>query len=97
MPSSLLSRVRFGLAVALLALTPFGTGAQAARSPQLARGVEVVGSGHLDRTVIVRSAPRQDARRVTVLKEFRSEYRPQIVLAVSQRVDPETGEPRWYR
>jgi lipoprotein-anchoring transpeptidase ErfK/SrfK len=56
-----------------------------------------VGSGPLNQTVVVRSAPRQNARRVTVLKEFRSFYRPQMVLAVSQRVDPETGEARWYR
>jgi lipoprotein-anchoring transpeptidase ErfK/SrfK len=34
---------------------------------------------------------------VTVLREFRSEYRPQVVLVLSQRVDPETGEPTWYR
>jgi lipoprotein-anchoring transpeptidase ErfK/SrfK len=81
----------------LLAFTAFGPGAQAARPPALARGVEVVGSGPLERTVVVRSAPRPDARRVTVLKEFRSEYRPQMVLVVSQRVDPETGEARWYR
>ena len=43
------------------------------------------------------SAPRNSARRVTVLKEFRSEYRPQVVLVLSQRVDPETGKPTWYR
>jgi lipoprotein-anchoring transpeptidase ErfK/SrfK len=34
---------------------------------------------------------------VTVLKEFRSEYRPQVVLALSRRSDPQTGEPTWYR
>jgi len=56
-----------------------------------------VGSGPLERTVVVRSTPRPGARRVTVLKEFRSSYRPQIVLVVSQRVDPETREPTWYR
>jgi lipoprotein-anchoring transpeptidase ErfK/SrfK len=32
-----------------------------------------------------------------VLKEFRSEYRPQVVLVLSQRVDPENGKPTWYR
>ena len=32
-----------------------------------------------------------------MLKEFRSEYRPQVVLVLSQRVDPETGKPTWYR
>ena len=57
----------------------------------------MVGSGHLNWTVTVRSAPHSDARRVTVLKEFRSEYRPQVVLVLSQRVDLETGKPTWYR
>jgi lipoprotein-anchoring transpeptidase ErfK/SrfK len=57
----------------------------------------VIGSGHLNWSVTVRSAPRDTARRVTVLKEFRSEYRPQVVLVLSQRVDPGTGEPTWYR
>lgn len=81
----------------LLALSAFGPGAQAAGSGAVARGVEVVGSGHLNWTVTVRSAPRSNARRVIVLKEFRSEYRPQVVLVLSQRVDAETGEPTWYR
>ena len=57
----------------------------------------MVGSGHLNWTVTVRSGPTSTARRVTVLKEFRSEYRPQVVLVLSQRVDPETGKPTWYR
>ena len=57
----------------------------------------MIGSGHLNWSVTVRSAPRDTARRVTVLKEFRSEYRPQVVLVLSQRVDPGTGEPTWYR
>ncbi|MGH3080722.1 MAG: L,D-transpeptidase family protein [Gaiellaceae bacterium] len=97
MPSSLLSRASFRLLVALLALSVFEPGAQAADSGTVARGVEVVGSGHLNSTVTVRSAPRNSARRVTVLTEFRSEYRPQVVLVLSQRVDPETGKPTWYR
>jgi lipoprotein-anchoring transpeptidase ErfK/SrfK len=96
-PSSLLSRASFRLVVALLALSVFGPGAQAADSGTVARGVEVIGSGHLNWTVTVRSAPRTSARRVTVLNEFRSEYRPQVVLVLSQRVDPETGKPTWYR
>ena len=32
-----------------------------------------------------------------MLREFRSDFRPQVVLAVSQRVDPDTGAPAWYR
>jgi lipoprotein-anchoring transpeptidase ErfK/SrfK len=96
--SSLPSLASFRLVVVVLALTAFGPGAaQAAGSGAVARGVEVVGSGHLNSTVTVRSAPRSNARRVTVLKEFRPEYRPQVVLVLSQRVDPETREPTWYR
>ena len=57
----------------------------------------MVGSGHLNQNVTVRSAPRNGSRRVAVLKEFRSAYRPQVVLALSQNTDPQTGEPAWYR
>jgi lipoprotein-anchoring transpeptidase ErfK/SrfK len=79
----------------MLALSAFAPGAQA-RDEAAAR-IHVVGSGHLNWNVTVRSAPRMDARRVTVLKEFRSEYRPQVVLALSQRSDPQTRKPSWYR
>jgi lipoprotein-anchoring transpeptidase ErfK/SrfK len=97
-PSSLPSLASLRPVAVLLALSAFGPGpAQAADSAALARGVEVVGSGHLNSTVTVRSAPRPDARRLTVLEEFRSAYRPQVVLVLSQRVDPETGAPTWYR
>jgi lipoprotein-anchoring transpeptidase ErfK/SrfK len=96
-PSSLLSRASSKLAFALVALAAFAPGAQAAGAGAVARSVDVVGSGHLNWTVTVRSAPRADARRVTVLKEFRSEYRPQVVLVLSQRSDPESGQPTWYR
>jgi len=80
----------------LLALSAFAPGAQA-RDDAAATRLHVVGSGHLNSNVTVRSQPRTDARRVTVLKEFRSEYRPQVVLALSQHTDPQTGEPTWYR
>jgi lipoprotein-anchoring transpeptidase ErfK/SrfK len=80
----------------LLALSAFAPGAQA-RDDSAAARLHVVGSGHLNSSVTVRSQPRTDARRVTVLKEFRSEYRPQVVLALSQNIDPQTGEPTWYR
>jgi lipoprotein-anchoring transpeptidase ErfK/SrfK len=97
-PSNLLSRASKKLVVALLALSAFAPGAQAAGGGLAAvRNLHVVGSGHLNWTVTVRSAPRNTARRVTTLREFRSEYRPQVVLVLSQRVDPETGEPTWYR
>jgi len=61
------------------------------------KSVSVIGSGELNRNVVVRAAPRSDARRVTVLREFRPDYRPQVVLALSQRNDPDSGTPSWYR
>ena len=95
--SSLLLRAS-GLLLAALALSAVSPGAQAAGGGEpLGRGVRVVGSGHLNTTVTVRSAPRSGARRVAVMREFRADYRPQVVLAVSQRVDPDTGAPTWYR
>jgi lipoprotein-anchoring transpeptidase ErfK/SrfK len=79
---------------ALLAFVP-----AAPAQPVLTTGksFSVVGSGVLNWDVTVRAAPRRDARRVTVLRQFRRDYRPQVVLALSQRVDPESGAPSWYR
>jgi lipoprotein-anchoring transpeptidase ErfK/SrfK len=87
------------LLAGLLALLAIGPGAQAADASlrTVAARVQTVGSGTLNRTVVVRSAPRRHARRVTVLREFRSDYRPQIVLAVASIRDKRTGKPGWYR
>jgi lipoprotein-anchoring transpeptidase ErfK/SrfK len=100
--SSLPSRARrLGLLAGLLALLVFGPGAQAAGAETSLRAVaarvHVVGSGSLNWTVAVRSAPRQNARRLTVLPEFRSAYRPQFVLAVGSVRNERTGTPSWYR
>ena len=99
--SSLRSPARTALAVGALALLTFGSGAQAASGGStlrdVAQGVHVVGSGNLNWTVAVRSAPRTNAPRIAVLREFRSEFRPQFVLAVAAVSDPKTGAPRWYR
>jgi hypothetical protein len=81
------------LAFALaLALAPrAGAGAQSASS------VSVVGSGTLSwKQVVVRSKPSASSSRVTVLKQFRADYRPQFVLALSQKRS-KTGKPTWYR
>ena len=51
----------------------------------------------LNLTVAVRAAPRSDARRVTLLRQFRPDYRPQVVLVLSQRTDRKTRMPTWYR
>ena len=80
-------------AAVALALSP-GVGA----SPSLASKVRVVGSGTLNWShVTVYARAGEQSRRVAVLKEFRPDFSPQYVLAVSQRVDRRTGEPTWYR
>ena len=74
-----------------------GAGASETRAPA-ASLIDVVGSGTLNRpSVIVRSAPRDTARRVAVLREFRSDFTPQYVLALSKRVHKKTGKATWYR
>jgi lipoprotein-anchoring transpeptidase ErfK/SrfK len=96
--SSIGSPVKKAVLAALLpALLAFVPVASAQPATTLAKSVSVVGSGELNRDVVVRAAPRRDARRVTILRQFRPDYRPQVVLALSQRGDPETGEPSWYR
>jgi len=96
--SSLRSPVRASLLAGLLALLAFGPGAQASPGEAAAvRSIRVVGSGDLNWTVTVRAEPRADAKRVRVLKQFRSDYRPQVVLAISRLSDPKTGKATWYR
>ncbi|MCI0633520.1 MAG: L,D-transpeptidase [Actinobacteria bacterium] len=80
-------------AAVALALSP-GAGA----SQSLAPKTGVVGAGTLNWShVTVRAEPSDQSRRVAVLKEFRPDFSPQYVLAVSKRVHPRTGEPTWYR
>jgi lipoprotein-anchoring transpeptidase ErfK/SrfK len=96
--SSIASPAKTAVLAALLpALLAFVPVAPAQPAGTLAKSVSVVGSGELNWDVAVRSAPRSDARRLTVLRQFRPDYRPQVVLALSQRSDPESGEPSWYR
>jgi lipoprotein-anchoring transpeptidase ErfK/SrfK len=76
-----------------LALSP-GVGA----SPSRPSEVDVVGAGTLNWShVAVRAKPSRTARTIKVLKEFRPDFSPQYVLALSQRRHSETGAPTWYR
>jgi lipoprotein-anchoring transpeptidase ErfK/SrfK len=76
-----------------LALSP-----HAGASQSLPSRVDVVGSGTLNWPyVTVRAKPSESSRRVTVLKEFRPDFSPQYVLAVSRITHPKTGKPTWYR
>jgi lipoprotein-anchoring transpeptidase ErfK/SrfK len=62
-----------------------------------ASSVEVAGAGTLLwKQVVVRSRPTPKSPRVTVLRQFRADYRPQFVLALEAKRD-EDGEPTWYR
>jgi len=90
--SSLRSRASF-LAAALLALSAFGVEGRAA-SPQLPRTFPAAGE-LVVRTAVVRTAPSSRARRVAVMREFRADFRPQIVLAHELRADASGG--LWYR
>ena len=101
MRSSLRSPARTAFVAGVLALLTFGSGAQAAPAGaslrDVAQSVQTLGSGTLNWTVAVRAKPSRTSKRLTVLKEFRSEYRPQFVLVVSAVTDTETGEPSWYK
>ena len=70
----------------------------AGAGPSSAAADAVVGSGTiLTLELAVRAKPDTGSRRIAVLREFRSDYRPQYVLALSQVKDPTTGQPTWYR
>ena len=93
-PGSPAKKASLAALPALLAFVP----AAPAQPPLTAgKSLSVIGSGELNWNVAVRAAPRSNARRVTVLRQFRPDYRPQVVLALSERTHPESGEPSWYR
>jgi lipoprotein-anchoring transpeptidase ErfK/SrfK len=47
------------------------------------------------KSVVVRSKPASSARKIAVMHDFRSDYRPQEILAVAEATAP-NGTP-WYR
>lgn len=76
-----------------LALAP-----QAGASESRASAVAVVGAGTLTKpTVAVRTRPSESAKRVAVLREFRTDFSPQYVLALSSVTHAKTGKPTWFR
>jgi hypothetical protein len=82
-----------GLVLGLaLTLAP-GAGARAERPS----AVEVVGAGSLVwRQVAVRTEPSPKAARIAVLSQFRPDFSPRYVLALSV-VRGKAGSPTWYR
>jgi hypothetical protein len=102
-PFDIHRRVAYAACVAalfasLVALAPAGAGPPRAQGAATrASAVDVVGSGTLVwERVVVRSRPSPSASRVTVLKQFRQGFRPQYVLALSERRNAK-GEPTWFR
>jgi lipoprotein-anchoring transpeptidase ErfK/SrfK len=60
--------------------------------------VDVVGAGTLNSLrVTVRAKPSANAKAIRVLKQFRPDFSPQYVLALSKLKNPKTGAATWYR
>ena len=75
------------------ALAPQAHAAAPAAAPPIVR---MPAAGELLRPqVVVRAAPRADARRIAVVNEFRRDYRKHIVHAISARRD--ANGMVWYR
>jgi len=84
---------------ALLALVlVFALAPRAGAGQTSASQVHVVGSGTLTQLhVAVLAKPESGARRIAVLSQFRPDFRPQYVLALSVVRSKRTGAPRWFR
>jgi lipoprotein-anchoring transpeptidase ErfK/SrfK len=93
--------VPFVAAAALVAVPAADAGALAASTasgPTAIAAVAAVGSGPITwPQVAVRSEPSRTAPAVKTMTQFRADFRPRIVLALSQLDDPKTGKPAWYR
>jgi lipoprotein-anchoring transpeptidase ErfK/SrfK len=60
--------------------------------------VTAVGSGTITWSqVAVRSRPSMGAPVLKTMTQFRKDFRPRVVLALSQLDDAKTGKPAWYR
>lgn len=80
--------------VACLALALFSCAGEARAE---AGRASVPAAGHISwAQVAVRARPSLTAARTTVLTQFRPDFRPRIVLALSVRRDGR-GRPAWYR
>jgi lipoprotein-anchoring transpeptidase ErfK/SrfK len=84
-------------ALALAAIPAAAAAGATASTPSKLSSVSVVGSGFLNWTVSVRSKPSRTAPTLKTLTQFRPDYRPRAVLALSELDDPTTGKPSWYR
>jgi lipoprotein-anchoring transpeptidase ErfK/SrfK len=88
------------LAAFVFALLTLAVTVAAAARPAPAMGTDpasVVGSGTIEwASVAVRALPTRASSTLVTLRQFRSDFRPQIVLAIAARNGAD-GEPAWYR
>lgn len=85
--------------VALAVAVPTaGAGASGPSAPSALAFVKTVGSGPISwPQVAVRSQPSRSAPVLKTMTQFRPDFRPRVVLALSQLDDTKTGKPAWYR
>jgi lipoprotein-anchoring transpeptidase ErfK/SrfK len=84
--------------VALLLAFALALAPRAGAGPEGASSIDVVGSGTINwKHLAVRARPSPTARRIAVLDQFRPDFRPQYVLALSKLESRKTGKPAWYR
>ncbi len=82
------------LSLVLAAALAPGAGA----GPSAESAIDVVGSGTLTwRKVAVHAQPTRESKIVAVLRDFRPDFSPQVVLALSQVTHPRTEKPTWFR
>jgi lipoprotein-anchoring transpeptidase ErfK/SrfK len=93
-----IERVLVAAGAALLAGLALALAPGAGASQSSPSAIRVVGSGTLNWSKVgVRAKPTESSKRITVLREFRPDYRPQYVLALSLLRHPKTGKPTWYK
>ena len=70
----------------------------AGAGPSSITNVDVAGSGTIAwHQISILAEPNARAKRLAVLKQFRSDFRPQYVLALDVLKAKKTGKPTWYR
>jgi lipoprotein-anchoring transpeptidase ErfK/SrfK len=92
------SLVILAASTGLIAVPTAGAVASTTSGPSAIASIKTVGSGPITwPQVAVRSQPSRNAPVLKTMTQFRPDFRPRIVLALSQRDDPKTGKPVWYR
>ena len=83
---------------ALVAVPAAGAVSSTASAPSAIASINAVGSGPIGwGQVAVRARPSRTAPVLKTMTQFRPDFRPREVLALSERADPATGKPAWYR